>query len=225
MSVKPYYFDDLVTLYHGDCREILPMVSADVLVTDPPYGTRVDRDGYGRRQIHHGEQHIENDHDLSCFDAAIAATTARRAVAFSSPKRTLEMLSIFTRHGWGVAAEFVWDKLSPGLGGGIRYQHENAYIVARDAFVGGSSISSVLRFASVSRGGKHPHEKPIDLMMKLIEYVGDGEIVDPFAGSGSTLVAAADLNRKAIGIEIEERYCEIAARRLESRTPSLFRDH
>src|SRR5579875_2663729 len=108
-GVSPYYEDDGITIYHGDCREITEWLSADVMVTDPPYG-----------------------------------------MAFVSSRTTR----------------------------------------------------------------KRPIPKPIDLMERLIFAAPPGTITDPFMGSGSTLVAAKNLSRRAIGVEVEERYCEIAARRL-----------
>lgn len=217
ISVKPYYADNLVTLYHGDCREILQTIAADVLVTDPPYGMAL-RSGWNGE---HGDLRIEGDEDPALRDLILGQWVGRPALIFGR---------------WSVARPaatrmvLTWDKGGhTGMGDLAlpwKPQTEEIYVVG-NGFVGARD-SCVLRFNAPmnakSQGRFHPTEKPVALMRELIAKCPPGAILDPFAGSGSTLVAAADLNRKAIGIEIEERYCEIAARRLESRTPSLFRD-
>jgi DNA modification methylase len=226
--VKPYYEDAAsgIVIYHGDHREVLPTFSASTcaaLISDPPYGTKVARDGYGRRQIHNGNQHIAGDEDLeamrfACEQAVRLVVRRGWMLMFCSPKRHGEAVAVCEATGWGVRGEVIWDKLRPGLGGGIRYQHETVLLCHRGDAQGRDSLFSVLR-GMVSRpdgADGHPHEKPVDVMGKLVCYsTHPGELVlDPFSGSGSTLVAAKLCGRKAIGIELNERYCEMAAKRL-----------
>jgi DNA modification methylase len=222
--MSPYYDQDGITIYHGDCREVLPtLASADAFVMDPPYGTKVDRDGYGRRQLYAGTRQIAGDEDLSLM--SIAMRHARRMVrqggwvaAFCSPKRHDEAATACRTEGFEVAGEVVWDKLRPGLGGGIRYQHETVLLCHAGGASGNAAMFSVLRgmIASDGRQDGHPHEKPLNVMGSLVCYCSKpGElVVDPFSGSGTTLVAAKLNGRLAIGIEVEERWCEIAAKRL-----------
>jgi DNA modification methylase len=118
--------------------------------------------------------------------------------------------AMLTSRGFPVLGEVVWDKASPGLGGGIRYQHETVLLAAHGKPAGRGSLFSVIR-AFVSREGKHrrhPHEKPVALMAALVRYCArPAELVlDPFAGSGSTLVACAKTGRRGIGLEIDPRY-------------------
>lgn len=221
---EPYYSDDLVTLYHGDCREITEWLAADVLVTDPPYGTQVlnglgvNHGGYGRRQNAAGNSRhastrsnvgregftIANDLDTIVRDAALAIWGERPACLFGSPRMPDPPITIADR--------LVWDKKRPGMNGGPwRYRHESIYVTA--GFVR-TSNASVSILACWPDQAEHIHAKPLELMCQLVASAPPGTIADPFAGSGSTLVAAKMLGRKAIGVELEERYCEIAARRL-----------
>ncbi|MGE3449538.1 MAG: site-specific DNA-methyltransferase [Microbacteriaceae bacterium] len=212
--MKPYYTDDLVTLYHGDCLEIDAWLAADVLVTDPPYGIGWRR-GENRARASRRHEGIANDGDTAARDTMLTAWGDRPGVVFGSlyapfpPNRQI----------------LVWQK--PGDSGvvgsttGYRRDTEAVFLVGewpqRSA-----RWSSVLRSATANIGtpnspaGRtgHPHAKPIDLMESLILSAPPGVIADPFAGSGSTLVAAKRLGRRAIGVELEERYCEVIARRL-----------
>lgn len=221
--MTPYYDQAGITIYHGDCREVMPTLAAgiaDAVVSDPPYGTRVERDGYGRRQIHGGNQHIANDDDLSVMSFFMAESVRvlksnAWAAVFCSPKRHDSAAAACRQAAFEVVGEVVWDKLRPGLGGGIRYQHETILLCAKGKAQGRSAMFSVQR-ALPDDALLHPHQKPLPLLCSLIGYVSGPEelVIDPSTGSGSTLVAAKLCGRRAIGIEIEERYCEIAANRL-----------
>lgn len=210
--MKPYYSDDHVTLYHGDCIELADLwTCADVLVTDPPYGTAsVGWDvSYGRGQnrrrgdVSVASGNIANDDTTGVRDAALALWGARPAVLFGSPRLP------DPPGEW--ADRLVWDKTRPGMNGGaFRYTHEAIY--ARGMVRTGNSTFSV--FTAFPDQSDHIHAKPVRLMSVLVSTCPPGVVADPFAGSGSTLVAAKALGRRAIGVELEERYAEIAARRL-----------
>lgn len=232
---SPVYDRDGITVYHGDCLAILPTLAAgsvNAIVTDPPYGIEVGQDGYGRRQNYGGVgRFIENDSDLSALDSALIGSPRilpRNSwlALFCSPKRHSEAAALVVARGFPVLGEVVWDKAAPGLGGGIRYQHETILLCGHGKPSGLAPLFSVIR-SFVPREGKHrrhPHEKPTEVMGALIRYCsrpGD-TILDPFAGSGSTLVAAAKAGRRAIGIESDERWIPSIIRRLEAAKTPLF---
>lgn len=201
----PYYQDDAVTLYHGNCREVLPEIDADVLVTDPPYGVRYSSGTDGK----FAGNTIIGDETEGVRDFVLSAWGERPALVFGSWKCT-------TPHG--TRTVLVWDK-GPHVGMGDlsmpwKPNHESIYVLG-SGFVGhrGSGVLSINAPSPNFREQLHPTEKPVALLHALIAKCPLGTILDPFAGSGTTLVAAKRLRRKAIGIEIEERYCEIAAKR------------
>jgi len=209
----PYYEDESVAIYHGDCREITEWLLADVLITDPPYGTEsVGWDvSYGRGQNRrHGRADmapgaIANDADGSVRDQVLAMWGSRPACVFGSPRRP------DPPGEW--ADRLVWDKKRPGMNGGPwRYRHESIYVTAGFVRTNDAAVSIIEAWPDQTQ---HIHAKPHTLMLRLVAAAPPGVIADPFMGSGSTLVAARELGRRAIGIEVDERYCEIAARRLD----------
>ena len=217
--MKPYYEDEHVTLYHGDSIELADYwLDADVLVTDPPYGTQFTsqnpRGGYGRRQRSHPIEGfiIANDTSTDVRDKALDLWGTRPVAMFGSPRQPEPP------GGW--ADRIVWDKVEPGMNGGpFRYTHENIYMRGEGWERTGASSFSILRYPRSDGMGnaersQHPHRKPVGLMEDLIRAFPSGIICDPFAGSGSTLVAANNLARKAVGVEISESYCELIAQRL-----------
>lgn len=217
--MQPYYEHAGIAIYHGDCREILPSLpKVDAVITDPPYGTQLLGGGYGRRQLHstNGKDRrpIANDLDLSALSEAfpflVEKVESGWMFVFYAARRTPEFLQLVGPYWIG---EVIWDGLRPGLGYTVRYQHESiAVLKVGDASKPTEALISVIR--EYGEGVEaHPHQKPVALMQRLIRFT-TGIVCDPFMGSGTTLVAAKNLGRKAIGIEIEERYCEIAAKRL-----------
>jgi site-specific DNA-methyltransferase (adenine-specific) len=213
---EPYYSDDAMTLYHGDCREVTEWLAADVLVTDPPYGVAWTSgvSSYRKwRRINHQTAPIINDESSAARDAILEAWGERPALVFGSwriprPEHTKHRL--------------VWHKLGmfPGpINAAFVAQDEEIYVLGNGWRKTSPPLRSVLSTTEVrhqqSRETGHPTPKPVGLMCTLIDRcIASWVIADPFAGSGSTLVAAKALSRHAIGVEIEERYCEIAARRL-----------
>ena len=206
--MTPYYQDDLATIYHGDCLEIDAWLDADVLITDPPYGMAFVSSRTTQTRP------IANDHDTSIRDAALARWGSKPAALFGTWKAPRPP---------GIANLLVWDK-TDGTGAGMGdlgscwgFSHEEIYVFGRWP-KGRGRYGSVLRTkagpANLATRIGHPTPKPSEIMGKLIRNAPPGVIADPFMGSGSTLVAAKSLGRKAIGVEIEEKYCEIAAKRL-----------
>ena len=215
MSV--YYQDELVTLYHGDCREITAWLDADVLVTDPPYGMKY-RDRLGQHEA------IAGDETTAIRGWALDAWGSKPSLVFGTWR---------VEKPAGVKNVLIWDKgtdLGMGVSNPWGLSHEEVYVLgAWPPIVPGGRVReggtpsrepSVLRVpkpnnASADRVRDHPTPKPVPLMERLIEKCPPGVIADPFAGSGATLRAAANLGRKAIGVELEERYCEVIAKRLD----------
>jgi DNA modification methylase len=212
-----YYQDEYVTLYLGDClTEHREWLEADVLVTDPPYGTQFTkgnpRGGYGRRQKSTPEGFIvAGDTTTETRDSALSAWGDRAVAVFSSPRAPEPPGEWLDR--------LIWDKVEPGMNGGpFRYTHENISLRGEGWRKRGASNYSVMRFPRSDGMGnaersQHAHRKPVGLMEALIAAFPLGVVADPFAGSGSTLVAAKNLGRRVIGVELEEKYCEIAANR------------
>lgn len=205
---EPYYSDDLVTLYHGNCLDLRWWLDADVLVTDPPYGTQFSSEnpkgGYGRRQnagLGPEGFTIANDGDTTTRDTALALWgDDKPALVFGSPRMPDPPIK--------VADRLVWDKKRPGMNGGPwRYRHESIYVTEGFVRPDDASVSVLTAWPEQS---EHIHAKPLSLMLALVRAAPPGVVADPFAGSCSTLVAARNLGRQAIGVEIEERYCEPA---------------
>ena len=206
MTPAPYYQDEHVTLYHGDCLQLADVwTDADVLVTDPPYGSESIAGGYGRKG-----RLIAHDKTTEVPDAALALFEGRPTICFATPRMPEPPGEWVDR--------LVWDKREPGLNGGPwRYTHESIFVRGAGWVRVSASSFSILSFPSGNGSWEkrqHVHAKPVRLMETLISAAPPGVIADPFAGSGSTLVAARNLGRHAIGVELEERYCEIIAQRL-----------
>jgi hypothetical protein len=214
--VRPYYTDDLVTLYHGDCRDATAWLAGGVLVTDPPYGMAFVSSRTTQRRPIHG------DKDTALRDAALALWgTEKPAAVFGTWK---------VARPTGTAHRLVWDKsdgTGPGMGdldSAFGNSDEEVYLLGKWP-KRGTRQPNVLRtaagMASLATTIGHPTPKPVGLMERLLLAAAPGTIADPFAGSGSTLIAAKNLGRAAIGVELEERYCEIIAARLSQNVLGL----
>ena len=212
---EPYYKDEWVTLYHGDCRDVDTWLSADVLVTDPPYGINYLSNRHGSRYETAATADrpvsIVGDRDTTLRDVALDQWRARPALVFGSWKAPRPPQ---TRH---VLTWIKGDHVGMGdLSIPWRPNTEEVYVIGV-GFSGHRGSSALYYPAPVSwasKGRLHQHQKPIPLMLDLLGKCPPGVIADPFAGSGSTLVAAKRCCRQSIGIEQDEAYCEIAAKRL-----------
>lgn len=221
MTTAPYYQDEHVTLYHGDCLKLADVWDgADVLVTDPPYGMSWQS---GSRNRTARFEKIAGDETLEVRDTMLhawrAAGAERPGIVFGT---------------WRVPApagerqRLIWSKgATPGMGDLAMpwgTSHEEIHVIGagwdREATRqkrSGSIITCQTRASGMNGEATqfgHPTPKPLALMESLILRCPPGVVADPFAGSGATLVAARNLGRKAIGVELEERYCEIIAQRL-----------
>lgn len=213
--MKPYYDQAGIVIYHGDCREVLPILEADVMLTDPPYGIAWQQHGGGINGKTRGSRRhvgIVGDEDTSVRDEVLATWGSKPALVFGSFRAPFPT---------SVRQTLIFQKSADaGLMGsvtGFRTDAEPIFLLGdwpkRNA-ARSSVIPSRVGLQRLQAGNSHPHAKPLDVLMALISELPQGTILDPFMGSGSTLRAAKDSGRRAIGIEIEERYCEIAAERL-----------
>jgi site-specific DNA-methyltransferase (adenine-specific) len=213
--MQPYYEANGITIFHADCRDVLPHIHADVLLTDPPYGLAHSSNRtsalYGATDDYYGDGSIANDLDTSMRDFVLQWAGERPALVFGSWK---------VQRPANVRALLIWDKGEASGMGDLsipwKPSHEEIYVIGKG--FSGARTTGVLRAyvpARISFGRVHPNEKPVSLLQMLLGKCPAGVIVDPFMGSGRTLRAGKNLGRRAIGIEIEERYCEIAARRLQ----------
>jgi site-specific DNA-methyltransferase (adenine-specific) len=234
--VIPYYEDGSFTIYHGDCREVMAEVRppVDVVIADPPYGdTSLPWDV----AIYDWLEALPSN-NLWCFGslrffmahdfhgwrlAQDIVWEKHNGSSFHADrfKRVHEFVAQFYRGDWeGVykqpqttpdaTARTVRRKTRPPHTGHI----EAGSYTSQDG--GPRLMRSVLRVRSEHGRAEHPTQKPVGILEPLIAYScpPGGLVLDPFMGSGSTLVAAKNIGRRAIGIEINERYCELAARRL-----------
>ena len=196
---KPYYQDESVTIYHGDCREIVPELgSFDLLLTDPPYGIeRFNKPDGGNSAKIRSFGHLDTPWNAAKPTAALLSLVMEccdRHVIFGMNNLDLPPTEHF----------IVWDK----------GQKMPSFAECELAWSSLSTPAKIARIRFVCGKG-HPAEKPLELMTWCISLAGDVQtVLDPFSGSGTTGRAAKDLGRKAVLIEIEERYCEIAARRM-----------
>lgn len=250
--MTPYYADDLVTLYHGDCLDVLPTISdVDLVVTSPPYNLGVTTGG-GFGHWKDGQAHgntkgkwaaAKHDGDGIGYDSHNDAMpypeyeSWQRAVLSGLWSSLSDRGAIFYNHKPRVQAKTLWLplELNPGLpvrqiivwarAGGMNFApthyvptHEWIVVFAKDGFRlksrAASGVGDVWRIPQ-DGDNKHPAPFPIGLPARAIETTAPRLVLDPFAGSGTTLRAAADAGIRAIGIEKSERYCEMTAKRLD----------
>lgn len=206
-----YYEDEWVSLYNADCLEITQWLNADVLVTDPPYGQGFMGGAWGGAKV-------LNDEDASVRDHVLKLWGTRPALVFGNWRVTRPA---------NVKHRLIWWK--QGRNAGILTNRESVpwYPVDEEIYVLGKGFigppESNIYFTTENRStaaqeSGHPTPKPLGLMERLIAKTPPGIIADPFAGSGSTLLAAKNLGRKAIGVEFEEKYCEIIVARLSQQS-------
>lgn len=213
--MKPYYQDEYATIYHADCREILPQLEpVDLVLTDPPYGIGLDTDG---RRFSGGKNgHIGKNGNGIGTAGGVPITGG------SEPFDPSFLISYGKNQviwGWNHypdklprGASLVWLKRYPEAFGSFLSDAEIAWMSKGHGVYCRLDLSN----NAITRERAHPTQKPLTLMKWCLEFFPNAKsIIDPFAGSGTTLRAAKDLGIKSIGIEIEEKYCEIAAKRLK----------
>lgn len=213
--MQPYFQNDLVTLYHGDCLEITEWLEADVLVTDPPYGIAWTANSmhYDRKK-EATKNAVKNDESALIRDASLELWGSKPAIVFGTWK---------VERPKSINNRLIWHKtkMNSGMSSAPWFTAEEEIYVMGTGFIGKARQNVYPTFEA--RGGHdglsaqtgHPTPKPIGLMEQLItKCPEDWIIADPFAGSGATLIAARNLGRRVIGVELEEKYCELIATRL-----------
>lgn len=236
--MTPYYDEDGITIYHGDYREVIPALTFNVVITDPPYGS-----GYYVSDTDEMTSTVLTSFHTQtktlamfgwperliqlCVEAHLVPTewitwwptnAALRGFHLQGLRREVECIAVFGNHD--LASVRVERPLSAWMNPTWYAEDKN-----HGRIVG--PIDPTMRASDVWRDPSpgigvhhhkrlHPNEKPLSLMIKLVTGLAQPRdvICDPFMGSGTTLRAAKDLGHQAIGIEIEERYCEIAVQRL-----------
>ena len=228
-----FYEEPGITLYCGDCREVLPLLDhCGVVITDPPYSSGARRDA--DRQVRGAMLRETDDEDWFSHDAMTSwgyswflrsVLTEMRprldpgahVYVFSDWRQTPNVYGMLEATGYRVNQCLVWAKTHYGMGSYWRNQHENivfASLGVPKAMLD-RGMGSVLTVAGISPDAReHPTEKPVALIQRVLVAVAGEPALDPFCGSGTTLLAAKNLGRRAIGIEIEPKYCEIAVKRL-----------
>jgi DNA modification methylase len=199
----PYFQTDDVTIYQGDCLQILPHLGkVDAVVTDPPYG--INRDGSRKSTGSHGGRKA---YEFRGWDKSPPAASVFAEIFRVSDQQVIWGGNYFTQHlpprmGW-----LVWDK--------------GQNICSSDCELAFTSRNKALRRKVLNRaalakdGAVHPTQKPVAIMEWCLSFVTGSTILDPFMGSGTTGVACVKTGRKFIGIELDPAYCEIAKQRIE----------
>jgi hypothetical protein len=221
--MKPYYQseDGAITVYHGDMRELCASLRADAVVTDAPFGIADAplgaRKGRGRRvesTTYHAPSDWDRDFDPSWCRAACEAAPV--VAWFGSWKRRVAVEAAMAHP---IRCEIIWAKdthVGPPCPAAMR--DERIWVFSRDTFVGQHFETTVWDEPIIPTWARrhHKNQKPDRLMSRLVRWVAPPEwtILDPFCGSGTTLVVCKALGRRCIGIDQSEEHCETTARRL-----------
>lgn len=217
--MKPYFDDGTVQLFLGDCREVLPhLPPAGILVTDPPYASAAATATTGWAKQKWGGNWGDMSLVVLMAEATLNAaklTAEHEVYWFADHLSYAALVPVFFRR-YPVVQSVVWDRDMLGMGAYYRKQTEFIlYCRTRNAPEFASKTArDLFRIKPDYSEREHPAQKPVRLMAELLSNSRPGVVLDPYAGSGTTLVAARMLGRPAIGVEIEERHCETAARRL-----------
>ena len=223
----PYYEQDGITIYHGDCRDILPLIepgSVDLVLTDPPYGMNLDTNysslaGTTKWKAvkgdYAGKEYARVAGDDAPFEPALILSFGRPTILFGADHYSDKLPP---SRGW-----IVWDKREE-LGSNMLSDAELAWTnIATPTRIYRHKWLGYMRASEVGKH-LHPTQKPVTLMRWILGKWSNpsGLVLDPYMGSGPVARACADTGRRYIGIELEERYCEIAAKRLQQSVLPMF---
>lgn len=226
----PYYQDSAVTLYNCDCRSVLPLLQkADLCLTDPPYKhAHVDGGGFARACAFYRDGKLDGLQDFNLAEySSLLISAAPMLIAFHSRDLILDYAALSKEHGRKYDLH-VWFKIDAIPFTKNTWKSDLEYIALIWSEKPGwkqlhqSLHSKVYQSChGEANNSQHPAGKPVKLMAKYINVLDAQTIVDPFCGSGTTLVAAKLLGRKAIGCETEAKWCRVAAERLRQEVLAL----
>jgi site-specific DNA-methyltransferase (adenine-specific) len=193
--MKPYYEEDGIVIYNADCREILPQFKDnefDLCLTDPPYGIGIANNPFRQK------------HDKADWDDKPVSKIELKEIFRISQEQV-----IWGGNYFGLPESqgfFIWDKLQP---------QDFSSAMCEMAWSSKQTPAKIYKKRVVGYHKYHPTQKPEHLMIWVLEFFEQSQgVIDPFMGSGTTLKACKELGRKCVGIELEEKYCEIAVKRL-----------
>jgi DNA modification methylase len=220
--LKPYYTNGQQTIYLGDCLDIMkgfPDKSFDLVLTDPPYSTPVITAFGRKKERNFGDLTIQKGFFTQARNEFKRLLKEQSGLfIFCDNKYYPILFEVF--YEWQTQQLIIWDKGRIGFGSPFRRSYEMIYFLSPDCNIhtkNKKTYADILKYKPVHPTKKrHRAEKPLELVRELCEaFTNEGDIIlDPFMGSGTTLVAAKMLGRKAIGIDTSEKYCEIAKQRL-----------
>jgi len=220
--MKPYYEDSGITIYNGDCFDVMPdLPVADCVITDPPFSAYVHKNAKFLRNKKIVTAIDFKAIDFKAIEQLLSTIHCKRWFIAFMDWRHIAELNKSCPAPWNFIRFGVWLKTNPmpqlsgdrpahGWGGIVYLHNSNS----KRYWNGGGHHGNYIH--SIVSDGNHPTGKPLKILMAMIiSFSEPGDLIlDPFMGSGTTLVAAKQLNRKAIGIELNKEYCDIAVSRL-----------
>jgi len=207
--VTPYYQDEWVTIYHGDCRKILPeLPKVDLVLTDPPYGINYEGGNLAKWNVRKSRAPFKNSGGIVGDDGELDT-----GFLFDYPRRLI----------WGFP--YLYDGEASGWLVWVKHEAHSVKVIGTPVEMASTTLWKSFRLIKclwtgyLRENGEYRFAHPTQKPQKVFDYAltnytqPDDLILDPFLGSGTTCYCAKKLNRHSIGIEIEEKYCEIAAKR------------
>lgn len=226
--MKPYYEREGITIYHGDALDVLPeLPSVNLVIADPPYVFGLASTFLEGKAGSWGDM-MNSAHWYAAWLSHIHRLTTNKEGAawiFNSWRSFPVLAKAAMSVPWPIESLLVWDKEWIGPGGmrGLRPSYELVALFCQPTFsLANRGLPDIWKSpASSHKPTGHAAEKPVSLVARLIRESGGGLVLDPFMGSGTTLRAAMDEGCPSIGIETEERWCEVAADRLRQEVFAL----
>jgi site-specific DNA-methyltransferase (adenine-specific) len=218
--VKNYYYaDDAVCIIHGDCREVLSgLPKVDLLLTDPPYGIR-----FSEYKSHKDDPKQYKQLIIDSIFVSEKLVNDGWCCVFQAAKKCREWHEIFPREYRLIACPKTFVQIFKVTGPTWATDYALLWAIGFPKQKGKLRDWKVSETANMKFDRGHPCARPLEQILYLVEMLSETQdtILDPFLGSGTTLRAAKDLGRRAIGIEIEEKYCEISALRMSQEVLQL----